>query len=90
MGHNMKISLITFISLLVGLSLGFFYGSTSGKETGRTALLAEQTAAAEVALKEAQDEIIEKANPFAETEVNPFEGSYQNPFEGGVTNPFAQ
>lgn len=75
------------IALLVGLGMGYWYGTMAGKEQGRTALLAEQKAAAEEAKKQAQEEIVEAANPF-ETE-NPLQSGYENPFNQQV-NPFAE
>jgi len=78
---------VTIIALLIGLSAGLMYGKTKGKEEGRAMLLAEQEAAAVAA----QEELLEPANPFADSgEANPLEGSYENLPEDGVINPLAQ
>lgn len=79
--------LYVVIALLIGAGVGFWYGSSTGKQQGRADLLAEQKVAEEEAKKKAQEEIVEAANPFEEK--NPLEGSYQNPFKQNV-NPFAQ
>ena len=75
------------VALVAGAALGYWYGITIGVEQGRIALLAEQQAAEEEAKKQAQEEIIQAANPF-ETP-NPLESGYENPFKQQV-NPFAQ
>ena len=68
------------VALLIGVGGGYFFGYSKGQSD----LLVEQ----ESALTAAQEEIVESANPFAETAQNPLEGGYENPFEGA--NPFAQ
>ena len=75
------------VAFLIGLGIGYWYGTVAGKEQGRAALLAEQEVATEEAKKKAQEEIIQAANPF-ETQ-NPLESGYENPFKQQV-NPFAE
>ena len=83
-GNNM-VTIGALVALLVGAGGGYFIGHAQGKK----AYVAEQETLVEAQKKAAQEQIAEKANPFAET-VNPFEGGYKNPFEGAGASPFAQ
>lgn len=82
MNNNIKIIIGVVIALIIGLVGGYYYGNSTAYEkgvaTGRQALLDEQKAEEEAALKEIQ----EAANPFSEIEekVNPFKDAYTNPF----------
>jgi hypothetical protein len=79
--------LYVVIALLIGAGVGYWYGMSIGIEKGRTDLLADQEAAEKEKKMQAQEEIIEAANPFEDD--NPIGDSYQNPFKQN-TNPFAQ
>lgn len=89
MEDQSRLYIFAALALIVGVAGGYYYGLGAGNAQGRTELLAEQEAEAELAKVEAQKQLAEEANPFADADANPFEGSYQNPFDTG-SNPFSQ
>lgn len=87
---NKNISLVGIVLLVVGLALGYWYGSQSAYQGGYDKAVADTEAAQQDAAQKAADEAAQAANPFKTT--NPLEGVQANPFEDAAKNlnPFSQ
>ncbi len=81
--HKTLTIMTALAALIIGSIGGYFFGYTKGAEAQR-GIMEAQIEADRLA---AQQEIAEKANPFAESEESPLPG-YENPFEETTVNPF--
>jgi hypothetical protein len=93
MGASTKILLVGVLLLVVGLGLGYWYGTLKVKvsyQLGYDQAIADAKATQEEVAKKAAEEAAKAANPFQAA--NPLEGVKANPFSEAqkALNPFAQ
>lgn len=78
------------VLLIVGLALGYWYGTTRAATTAYDKAVADIKAQQEEVAKKAGEEAAKTANPFKVE--NPLEGVEANPFSDAkkALNPFAE
>ena len=86
---NKKFLTIAIIFLIVGFSVGYWYGGSTSYDKGFNSAIAEIKAQQEESAKKATEEAAKSANPFQVE--NPLEGVKTNPFDKAkkILNPFA-
>ncbi|MBI2514669.1 hypothetical protein HYV91_00550 [Candidatus Wolfebacteria bacterium] len=93
MGVSTKFFLVGVLLLVVGLGVGYWYGTLKVKisyQTGYDQALADAKTTQEEVGKKAAEEAAKAANPFQVA--NPLEGVKANPFSDAqkALNPFAE